>query len=55
MTASRGVINSVRWAAQRSMSFLTVAQERPSYDRCTKKSASTKTLKHVKKLSIFLK
>jgi len=44
-----------RLDGQRSMSLLTVAQERPSYDHCAKKSASTKTLKHIKKLSIFLK
>jgi len=40
---------------QKSRSLLMVAQEKPSYDRCAKKSASTKTIKHIKKLSIFLK
>jgi len=45
----------LRLDGQRSMSLLMVAQETPSYDRCAKKSASTKTIKHIKKLSIFLK
>ena len=53
MRASRGVIISARWAE--AMSLLVVAQERPSYHRFEKKSTSTKTLKHIKKLSIFLK
>jgi len=37
-----------RLDGQRSISLLMVAQERPSYDRSAKKSASTKTIKHIK-------
>jgi len=40
---------------QRSMPLLMVAQERLSYDRCIKiSSTSTKTIKHIKKLSFIL-
>ena len=53
MRASRGVIISARWAEGNVTSCGSTREAQLSSLR--KKSTSTKTLKHIKKLSIFLK